>query len=106
MQKGPINQEQLAKIKAILKNPRVYKDKMPKNQYPTFGEYAKSLNKFCLKRVEVNEATTEDVIKYGYHIKKSEPEMAEAIDIYKILSDDTYYGPKEQPADPWDQQDQ
>ena len=36
--------------------------------------------------------TADDVIHYGMHLKKSEPEMAEAIDIYKALSDDTYYG--------------
>ena len=29
--KGPVNQDQLAKIKEILKNPRIYKDKLPKN---------------------------------------------------------------------------
>ena len=87
--KGPVNQDQLAKIKEILKNPGIYKDKLPKNQYPASGEYAKSFNKFCPKKVEVNEATVDDVIRYGMHLKKSEPEMAEAIDIYKALGDDT-----------------
>ena len=64
------------------------------------GEYAKSFNKFCPNKVEVNEVTVDNVICYGKHLKKSEPEMAEAIDIYKALSDDTYYGQKEQTSDP------
>ena len=33
--KGPVNQDQLMKIKEILKNPWIYKDKVQKNQYPT-----------------------------------------------------------------------
>ena len=103
--KGPVNQDQLVKIKEILKNPRIYKDKLPKNQYPAFGEYAKSFNKFHPNKVEVNKATVDDVIHYGMHLKKSEPEMAEAI-IYKALGDDTYYGPEEQAADPPQQEDQ
>ena len=32
--KGPVNQDQLVKIKEILKNPWIYKDKVQKNQYP------------------------------------------------------------------------
>ena len=104
--KGPVNQDQLAKIKEILKNPRIYKDKIPKNQYPASGEYTKSFNQFCPKKVEVNEATVDDVIRCGMHLKKSEPEMAEAIDIYKALSDDTYYSLEEQEADPPHEEDQ
>ena len=104
--KGPVNQDQLAKIKEILKNPRLYKDKLPKNQHPVLGEYAKSFNKFHPKKVEVNEATVDDVICYGMHLKKSEPEMAEAIDIYKALSDDTYYSPEGQATDPPQGEDQ
>ena len=96
--KGPVNQDQLAKIKEIPKNPRIYKDKLPKNQYPASGEYAKSFNNFCPKKVEVN--------CYGMHLKKSEPEMAEAIDIYKALGDDTYYDPEEQATDPPQEEDQ
>ena len=94
------------KIKEILKNPRIYKEKLTKNQYSALGEYAKSFNKFCPKKVEVNEATVDDVIHYGMHLKKSEPEMAEAIDIYKALSDDTYYSLEEQATDPPQQEDQ
>ena len=104
--KGPVNQDQLAKIKEILKNPRIYKNKLPKNQYPASGEYTKNFNKFCPKKVEVNEATVNDVICYGMHLKKSEPEMAEAIEIYKALGDDTYYSPEEHATDPSQQEDQ
>ena len=104
--KGPVNLDQLVKIKEILKNPRIYKDKLPKNQYPVSGEYTKSFNTFCPKRVEVNEVTVDDIIRYDMHLKKSEPEMAEAIDIYKAFSDDTYYGPEEQVTDPPQEEDQ
>ena len=104
--KGPVNQDQLAKIKEILKNLRIYKDKLPKNQYPASGEYTKSFNKFHSKKVEVNEVTVDDVICYGMLLKKPEPEMAKAIDIYKALSNDTYYGPEEQATDPSQEEDQ
>ena len=94
--KGPINKEQLFKIQEILRNPRVYTGKLPKGQQPATGEYAKSFNKFCPTKVEVNEATVDDVVKYGHLIKRSEAEMAEAIDIYKTLRDDVFYRPEEQ----------
>ena len=93
--KGPINKEQLFKIQEILRNPRVYRDKLPKGQQPVMGEYAKSFIKFCPTKVEVNEATVDDVIKYG-HLKRSEAEMADAIDIYKTLGNDVFYRPEEQ----------
>ena len=32
--KGPVNKEQLFKIQEILRNPRVYRDKLPKGQQP------------------------------------------------------------------------
>ena len=60
------------------------------------GEYTKSFNKFHPTKVEVNEATVDDAVKYKHLIKRSEAEMAEAIDIYKILGDDVFYGPEEQ----------
>ena len=104
--KGPVNQDQLAKIKEILKNPRIYKDKLPKNQYPMSGQYAKSFNKFHPKIVEVNEVIIDDVICYGMHLKKSEPEIAETINIYKAFSNDTYYSPEQQATDPPQQEDQ
>ena len=50
--------------------------------------------------------TVNDVIRYGMHLKKSEPEMAEAINIYKALSDDTSYSPEEQTTDPPQQENQ
>ena len=62
-------------------------------------EYAKSFNKFHPTKVEVNEATVDDVVQYGHLIKRSEAEMAEAIDIYKTLGDDVFYGPEEQSAE-------
>ena len=45
------------------------------------GEYAKSFNKFRPKKVEVNEATVEEAIKFGQYLKRSEEDIAEAIDI-------------------------
>ena len=94
--KGPVNQDQLTKIKEILKNPWIYKDKVQKNQYPALAEYTKSFKKFCLKKIEINEATVDDTIHFGMHLKRSELEIAEAMDIYKALDNDTYYGPEEQ----------
>ena len=44
-----------------------------------------AFNKFYPKEVEVNEATVEEAIKYGQFLKKSEEDIAEAIDIYKTL---------------------
>ena len=102
----PVNKDQLFKIQEILRNLRVYRDKLPKGQQPATGEYAKSFNKFHPTKVEINEATVDDVVKYGHLTKRSEAEMAEAIDIYKALGDDIYYGPEEQPAEPQQQQDQ
>ena len=104
--KGPVNQDQLAKIKEILKNPWIYKDKVQKNQYPALREYAKSFNKFCPKKVEINEATVDDTICFGMHLKRSELEIAETMDIYKALGNDTYYRPEEQSADPPQYEDQ
>ena len=104
--KGPVNQDQLPKIKEILKNQWIYKDKVQKDQYPALGEYTKSFNKFCPKKVEINEATVDDAIHFGMHLKRSEREIAEAMDIYKALGDDTYYGLEEQSADPPQHEDQ
>ena len=71
------------------------------------GEYAKSFNKFCPKKVEVNEATVEKAIKFGQYLKRSKEDIAEATDIYKSLANDTFYGPEEEPmAEPQEQQDQ
>ena len=45
--------------------------------------------------MEVNEATVEEAVKYGQFLKKSEEDIAEAIDIYKTLGNETFYGPEE-----------
>ena len=104
--KGPVNQDQLAKIKEILKNQLIYKDKVQKNQYPASGEYIKSFNKFHPKKVEISEATVDDAICFGMDLKRSEPEIAEAMDINKALGNVTYYRPKEQSADHPQHEDQ
>ena len=104
--KGPVNQDQLAKIKEILKNPQIYKDKVQMNQYPASGEYTKSFSKFHPKKVEINEAIVDDAICFGMHLKRSEPEIAEVMDIYKAFNDDTYYRLEEQSADPPQHEDQ
>ena len=72
--------------------------------HPVKGEYANAFNKFHPKKVEVNEATMEEAIKYGHFLKRSEEDIAEAIDIYKTLGNETFYGPEEE--DPADQQEQ
>ena len=56
------------------------------------------------KKVEVNEATVEEAIKYGHFLKRSKEDIAGAIDIYKTLGNETFYGPEEE--DPSDQQEQ
>ena len=71
------------------------------------GEYAKSFNKLQPKKVEVNEATVEETIKFGQYLKRSEEDIAEAIDIYKSLGNDTFYGPEEESSsEHQEQQDQ
>ena len=54
--------------------------------------------------MEVNEATVEEAIKYGHFLKRSEKDIAEAINIYKTLGNETFYGPEEE--DPAGQQEQ
>ena len=56
--------------------------------------------------MEVNEATVEEAIKYGQFLRKSEEDITEAIDIYKALSNETFYGPEESPEDQQDQPQQ
>ena len=38
----PVNKEHLYKIHEILKNPKQYRDKLPKHLHPVTGEYAKN----------------------------------------------------------------
>ena len=54
--------------------------------------------------MEVNEATVEEAIKYGHFLKRSKEDITEAINIYKIPGNETFYSPEEE--DPADQQDQ
>ena len=46
--------------------------------------------------MEVNEATVEEAIKYGHFLKRSKEDIAEAINIYKTLGNETFYGPEEE----------
>ena len=101
---GPVSKEQLYKIQEVLRHPLQYRDRIKPEDHPVKGEYANAFNKFCPKKVEVNEAIVEEAIKYGHFLKRSEEDIAEAIDIYKTLGNETFYGPEEE--DPTDQQDQ
>ena len=101
---GPVSKEQLYKIQEVLRHPSQYRDRIKPEDHPATGEYANAFNKFCSKKVEVNEATIEEAIKYGHFLKRSEEDIAEAIDIYKTLGNETFYGPEEEK--PADQQEQ
>ena len=103
---GPVSKEQLYRIQEVLRHPSQYQDRLKPEDRPAAGEYTKSFNKFCPKKVEVNEATVEEAIKLGQYLKGSEEDIAKAIDIYKTLGNDTFYGPEEEPmAEPQEQQD-
>ena len=107
MLNGPFSKEQLYKIQEVLRHPSQYRDRLKPEDRPVTGEYAKSFNKFCPKKAEVNEATVEEAIKFGQYLKRSEEDIAEAIDIYKSLGKDTFYEPEEEStAEPQEQQDQ
>ena len=101
---GPVSKERLYKIKEVLRHPSQYRDRIKPEDCPAKGEYANVFKKFCPKKVEVNEATIEEAIKYGHFLKRSEEDIAEAIDIYKTLGNETFYGPEEE--NPADQQEQ
>ena len=104
---GPVSKEQLYKTQEVLRHPSQYWDRIKPEDHPATGEYVKAFNKFCPKKVEVNEATIEEAVKYGHYLKRSEEDIAEAIDIYKTLGNDTFYGPEEeQPADQQEQPEQ
>ena len=100
---GPVSKDQLYKIQEVLRHPSQYRDRIKPEDHPVKGEYATAFNKFCPKKVEVNEATVKEAIKYGQFLKKSEEDIIEAINIYKTLGNETFYGPEE---DPEDQQEQ
>ena len=101
---GLVSKEQLYKIQEVLQHPSQYRDRIKPEDCPAKGEYANAFNKFCPKKVEVNEATVEEAIKYGHFLKRSKEDIAEAIDIYKTLGNETFYGPEEE--NPVDQQEQ
>ena len=103
---GPVSKEQLYKIQEILRHPSQYRERIKPEDRPVKGEYANAFNKFCPKKVEVNEATVEEAIKYGQFLKKSEEDIAEAINIYKTLGNKTFYGPEEDPVDQQEQPQQ
>ena len=100
---GLVSKDQLYKIQEVLRHPSQYRDRIKPEDHLVKGEYVTAFNKFCPKKVEVNEATVEEAIKYGQFLRKSEEDIMEAIDIYKTLGNETFYGPEE---DPEDQQDQ
>ena len=103
---GPVSKEQLYKIQEVLRHPSQYRDRIKPEDCPVKGEYANTFNKFHPKKVEVNEATVEEVIKYGQFLKKSKEDIAEAINIYKTLGNETFYSPEEDPADQQEQPQQ
>ena len=100
---GPVSKDQLYKIQEVLRHPSQYTDRIKPEDRPVKGKYATAFNKFHPKKVEVNEATVKEAIKYGQFLKKSKEDIAEVIDIYKTLGNETFYGPEE---DPEDQQEQ
>ena len=100
---GPVSKEQLYKIQEVLRHPSQYRDRIKPEDHLVKNEYANAFNKFHLKKVEVNEATVEEAIKYGHFLKRSEEDITEAIDIYKTLGNEMFYSPEE---DPVDQQEQ
>ena len=73
---GPVSKEQLYKIQEVLRHPSQYRDRIKPEDRPVKGEYATAFNKFRPKKVEVNEATVEEAIKYGQFLKKSEEDIA------------------------------
>ena len=103
---GPVSKEQLYKIQEVLRHPSQYRDRIKPEDRPVKGKYANAFNKFCPKKVEVNEATVEEAIKYGQFLKKSEEDIAEAINIYKTLGNEMFYSPEEDPVDQQEQPQQ
>ena len=67
---GPVSKEQLYKIQEVLRHPSQYRDRIKPEDCPVKGEYATAFSKFRPKKVEVNEATVEEAIKYGQFLKK------------------------------------
>ena len=103
---GLVSKEQLYKIQEVLRHLSQYRDRIKPEDRPVKGGYVNAFNKFHPKKVEVNEATVEEAIKYGHFLKKSEEGIAEAIDIYKTLGNEMFYSPEEDPADQQEQPQQ
>ena len=103
---GPVSKDQLHKIQEVLRHPSQYRDRIKPEDCPVKGEYVAAFNKFCPKKVEVNEATVEEAIKYGQFLRKSKEDITEDIDIYKALGNETFYGPEENPEDQQEQPQQ
>ena len=101
-----VSKEQLYKIQEVLRHPSQYRDRIKPEDHPVKGEYATVFNKFRPKKVEINEATVEEAIKYGQFLKRSEEDITEAIDIYKTLGNEMFYGPEEDPVDQQEQPQQ
>ena len=101
---GPVSKEQLYKIQEVLRHLSQYRDRIKPEDHPVKGEYVNAFNKFCPKKVEVSKATVEEAIKYGHFLKRSEEDIAEAIDIYKTVGNEKFYGPEEE--NPAHQQEQ
>ena len=78
---GPVSKDQLYKVQEVLRLPSQYRDRIKPKDRPVKGEYVTAFNKFHPKKVEVNEATVKEAIKYGQFLKKSEEDIAEAINI-------------------------
>ena len=103
---GLVSKDQLYKIQEILRHPSQYRDWIKPEDHPVKGKYVTAFNKFHPKKVEVNEATVEEAIKYGQFLQKSEEDITEAIDIYKTLGNEMFYGPEEDTADHQEQPQQ
>ena len=81
----PVSKEQLYKIQEVLRHPSQYRDRLKPEDRPATGEYAKSFNKFCPKKVEVNEATVEEAIKLSQYLKRREEDIAEPLIYTRVL---------------------
>ena len=103
---GPVSKDQLYKIQEVLRHPSQYRDRIKPEDRPAKGEYSTTFNKFCPKKVEVNEATVKEAIKYGQFLRKSEEDIVEAIGIYKTLGNETFYSPEKYLEDQQDQPQQ
>ena len=71
----PVSKDQLYKIQEVLRHPSQYRDRIKPEEHPVKGEYVTAFNKFHPKRVEVNEATVKEAIKYGQFLRKSEEDI-------------------------------